>query len=126
MDPIGFALEPFDAIGRWRDEDSGNPIDATDVMYDGTPVAGPEGIRDFLLKYQDQYVRNFAATLLTYAIGRGVEYDDMPTVRQIVHRSARDGYRLRSMIEHIVLSDVFRMNTLPAMPAQAVAAQRGE
>jgi hypothetical protein len=83
MDPIGFAMEPFDAIGRWRTQDAGHPIDARDEMYDGTPVDGPAGVRDFLLKYQDQYLRNVAQNLLTYALGRGVEYDDMPAVRAI-------------------------------------------
>jgi hypothetical protein len=110
MDPIGFALEPFDAIGRWRTEDGGTPIDARSEMYDGTPVEGPAGVREFLLKHQDQYVRNVAQNLLTYALGRGVEYDDMPTVRSILRTAAGDGYRLRSLIEAVVMSDVFRMN----------------
>ncbi|MBX5462210.1 MAG: DUF1592 domain-containing protein [Steroidobacteraceae bacterium] len=124
MDPIGFALEPFDAIGRWRAEDAGNPIDARDEMYDGTPVDGPEGVREFLLKYQDQYVRNVAQNLLTYALGRGMEHDDMPTVRRIVHATEKDGYRLGSMIEAVALSDIFRMNVadgaeaLTGAPAQ--------
>jgi len=135
MDPIGFALEPFDAIGRWRTEDAGNPINARDEMYDGTPVDGPEGVREFLLKYQDQYVRNVVQNLLTYALGRGMEYDDMPTVRRIVHATGKDGYRLRSMIEAVALSDIFRMNVadgaeaLTGAPAQtgtaAAVATRG-
>jgi hypothetical protein len=113
MDPIGFALEPFDAIGRWRTEDAGQPIDSHDVMYDGTTVDGPAGIRTFLLKYQDQYVRNVAQNLLTYALGRGVEYDDMPTVRRIVRASASDGYKLKTLIETIATSDIFVMNVAP-------------
>ena len=97
MDPIGFALEPFDAVGHARTVDqSGQPIDAKDVMYDGTPVDGPAGVRNFVLKYKDQYVQNVTANLLTYALGRGVEYDDMPTVRSIVHTSARDDYKLKT------------------------------
>jgi hypothetical protein len=110
MDPIGFALEPFDAIGRWRTEDGGNPIDARSEIYDGTPVDGPDGVREFLLKHQDQYVRNVAKNLLTYALGRGVEYDDMPTVRSILRATASDGYRLRGLIEAVAMSDIFRMN----------------
>ena len=111
MDPIGFALEPFDAVGHTRTVDqSGLPIDAKDVMYDGTPVDGPAGVRNFVLKYKDQYVQNVAANLLTYALGRGVEYDDMPTVRNIVHTSARDGYKLKTIIEAITASAVFQMN----------------
>ncbi len=99
MDPIGFALEPFDAVGHTRTVDqSGQPIDAKDVMYDGSPVNGPAGVRNFVLKYKDQYVQNVAANLLTYALGRGVEYDDMPTVRNIVHSAARDDYKLKAII----------------------------
>jgi hypothetical protein len=117
MDPIGFALEPFDAVGHARTVDqSGQPIDAKDVMYDGSPVDGPAGVRNFVLKYKDQYVQNVAANLLTYALGRGVEYDDMPTVRNIVHTSARDNYRLKSIIEAIATSDIFQMNVASAGP----------
>ena len=111
MDPIGFALEPFDAIGHARTLDGGGqPIDAMDVMYDGTPVDGPLGVRRFVLKYQDQYVQNFAANLLTYALGRGVNFDDMPTVRKIVQGSKKEGYKLKTLIELITTSDIFRMN----------------
>ena len=113
MDPIGFALEPFDAIGRWRTEDAGQPIDSRDVMYDGTKVDGPAGIRTFLLKYQDQYVRNVTQNLLTYALGRGVEYDDMPTVRRLVKASSGDGYKLKTLIEAIATSDIFVSNVAP-------------
>ncbi|MEJ0039646.1 MAG: DUF1592 domain-containing protein [Gammaproteobacteria bacterium] len=117
MDPIGFALEPFDAVGHARTVDGGGqPIDAKDVMYDGTPVDGPAGVRTFVLKYKDQYVQNVAANLLTYALGRGVEYDDMPTVRNIVHASARDDYKLKTIIEAITVSDVFQMNVAPGGP----------
>jgi hypothetical protein len=115
MDPIGFALEPFDAVGHTRTVDqSGLPIDSKDVMYDGTPVDGPAGVRNFVLKYKDQYVQNVAGNLLTYALGRGVEYDDMPTVRNIVHTSARDGYKLKTIIEAITASDIFQMNVAPS------------
>ena len=113
MDPIGFALEPFDAIGHWRTEDAGQPIDSHDVMYDGTKVDGPSGIRTFLLKYKDQYVRNVTQNLLTYALGRGVEFDDMPTVRRLVQTSAPDGYKLKTLIESIATSDIFVMNVAP-------------
>ena len=112
MDPIGFALEPFDAIGRWRTEEGGNVIDARDQMYDGSPVEGPDGVRAFLLKYQDRYLCNVTQQLLTYALGRGVEYDDMPTVRGILRTSAADGYRLRGLVEAVAMSDVFRMNVV--------------
>jgi hypothetical protein len=79
-------------------------------MYDGTPVDGPAGVRTFLLKYKDQYLRNVTQNLMTYALGRGVEYDDMPAVRAILHSTERDNYRLKSLIEAVVMSDNFRMN----------------
>jgi hypothetical protein len=110
MDPIGFALEPFDAIGQWRTQDSGNLIDTHSQMYDGTPVDGPDGVRTFLLKHQDQYLRNVTQNLVTYALGRGVEYDDMPAVRSVLHAAAADNYRLKSLIYAVVLSENFRMN----------------
>ena len=114
MDPIGFALEPFDAVGHARTLDGGGqPIDAKDVMYDGTPVDGPAGVRNFVLKYKDQYVSNVVSNLLTYALGRGVEYDDMPTVRALVAKSAGDNYKLKTIIEAITATDVFRMNVAP-------------
>jgi uncharacterized protein DUF1592/uncharacterized protein DUF1588/uncharacterized protein DUF1587/uncharacterized protein DUF1585/uncharacterized protein DUF1595 len=119
MDPIGFALEPFDAIGRARTEDGGQPIDAHGEMYDGTPVNGVADIRAFLLKYQDRYVRNVAQNLLTYAMGRGMEYDDMPTVRSVLRAAADDGYRLRSLIEAVTMSDLFQMNVAGGDAADA-------
>ncbi len=125
MDPIGFAFEPFDAIGRARTEDSGMAIDARSQMYDGTPIEGPNGVRTFLLKYQDQYLRNVSQNLLTYALGRGMEYDDMPTVRKVLQTSAADGYRLKSLIEAVAMSDVFSMNVAsgPDAPDAAPATQ---
>jgi hypothetical protein len=110
MDPIGFALEPFDAVGKWRTEDGGNPIDSRDQMYDGTPVNGPADVRTFVLKYQDQYLRNVTQNLLTYALGRGIEYDDMPMVRRVLQTASSDGYRMKSLIEAVAMSDIFRMN----------------
>ena len=110
MDPIGFALEPFDAIGRARTEDGGVPIDPHSEMYDGAPVDGPSDVRTFLIKHQDQYLRNVTQNLMTFALGRGMEYDDMPEMRRILHTAANDGYRLRSLIEAVAMSDLFRMN----------------
>jgi hypothetical protein len=108
MDPIGFALEQFDAIGRWRTTDGDNAIDATSVMYDGTPIEGVADLRDFLARYEDQFVRNVTEKLLTYALGRGVEYYDMPVVRGIVADAQRDDYRFASLIVGVVLSEPFR------------------
>ena len=120
MDPIGFALEPFDAIGRARTEDNGAPIDASGVMYDGTAVSGPAGLRQFLLKYSEQFVRTAAEKLLTYAIGRGVEYSDMPFVRQITREAAAEDYRLRALILAVVRSAPFQMSTRHEATVSAV------
>ena len=122
MDPIGFALEPFDAIGRWRTEEGGQRIDAHDQLYDGTPVDGPAGVRTFVLKYQDQYLRNVTQNLMTYALGRGMEYNDMPTVRAVLHSTEGEGYRLKSLVEAVAMSDNFRMNV--AAPTVSVTAAR--
>jgi hypothetical protein len=113
MDPIGFALEPFDAIGHLRAQDRGSPIDARSQMYDGTSVDGPAGVRTFLLKHQDQYLRNVTENLMTYALGRGMDYADMPAVRKVMQSAAPDGYRLESLITAVVLSDNFSMNVVP-------------
>jgi Protein of unknown function (DUF1592)/Protein of unknown function (DUF1588)/Protein of unknown function (DUF1585)/Protein of unknown function (DUF1595) len=110
MEPIGFALEPFDAIGRWRADDNGSPIDTRSTLYDGTVIDGPAGVRTFLLSHREQYLRNVAENLMTYALGRGIKYDDMPTVRRALREASADGYGMRSLIEAVAMSDVFRMN----------------
>jgi Protein of unknown function (DUF1592)/Protein of unknown function (DUF1588)/Protein of unknown function (DUF1585)/Protein of unknown function (DUF1587)/Protein of unknown function (DUF1595)/Planctomycete cytochrome C len=124
MDPFGFALEPFDATGRLRVTDNGSPINSEDVMYDGTPVSGPSDVREFLLKYSDQFVRNLTENLLTYATGRGVEYHDMPVVRSIVREAEQDDYRFESLILEVVKSEPFRMSTVPGGNAAVVAQAR--
>ncbi|HEY0342021.1 MAG TPA: DUF1592 domain-containing protein [Steroidobacteraceae bacterium] len=123
MDPIGFALEPFDAIGHLRTEDRGSPIDASSQMYDGTPVNGPAGVRTFLLKHQDQYLRNVTENLMTYALGRGMDYADMPEVRKVMQSAARDGYKLKALVTAVALSDNFGMNVVP--DADPVPAKTG-
>ena len=111
MDPIGFSLENFDAIGRWRDHEQGVPVNASDVLYDGRTIDGPAGLRRYLLRYSDQFVRTVTEKLLTYALGRGVEHYDMPTVRAIVREAAADDYRFTALVLGVVRSDAFRMNT---------------
>ena len=110
MDPIGFSLENFDAVGSWRTEDNGNKIDAVGVLVDGTPLDGPASLRAALTKYSDQYVRNVSEKLLTYALGRGVEYYDMPVVRSIVRDASKNNYRFSSLVLSIVKSEPFQMN----------------
>ncbi len=128
MDPIGFALEPFDATGRYRNADaSGNPIDATAVMYDGAPVQGPADLRAFLLRYKARFLHNVAEKLLTYAVGRGMEPADMPVVRAVVRETEADDHRFQSLILAVARSDAFRMATKPAddAPGGAAADLRG-
>jgi len=110
MDPIGFTLENFDAIGLWRTHDAGEKILATEQMYDGEKVQGPAGLRQWIVGYSDQYVRVATEKLLTYALGRGVEPQDMPLVRKIVHDSARNKYSFSSLVLGVVKSEPFRKN----------------
>ena len=119
MDPIGFALEQYDAIGRWRTVDGSNVIDASSVMYDGTKINGPADLRTFLLAYSDQYVRNVTEKLMTYALGRGVEYYDMPVVRSIVQSAEGDGYKFESLIVGVVQSEPFRSSRRADAPASS-------
>jgi hypothetical protein len=110
MDPIGFALENYDAVGRWRGEDAGAPIDASGKLPDGTEFQGPAGLRDLLLtRYRDDFLRTATEKLLTYALGRGVEYYDSPTIRSINRDAARHNYKVSSWILAIVNSTPFQM-----------------
>jgi hypothetical protein len=109
MDPLGFALENFNAIGQWRTlGDAGEPIDAAGALPDGTPFDGVDGLRDALLS-SDLFLTTLTEKLMTYALGRGVEYYDMPAVRAIVRDAAESDYRLSSLILGIVESPAFRL-----------------
>ena len=122
MDPLGFALENFDAIGEWRVKDESGPIDATGQLADGTHVDGPVALRKALLKHSDQFVRTFTEKLMTYALGRGVEYYDMPVVRQIARDAAAQNYRFSAVVLGIVRSPGFQMKKAPvADPALTTA-----
>jgi hypothetical protein len=110
MDPLGFALENFDAVGHYRNFDENfQPIDSTGVYADGTPINGLAGLRQVLLNHSQQFLVNTTNTLMTYALGRGVEYYDEPTVRAILHHAAPANYRLTSLIVGIVESAPFQM-----------------
>jgi hypothetical protein len=108
MDPIGFALENYDVIGKWRDTDGAVPVNATGTLVDGTPLDGPGSLRRALLTRRDAFVTNATEKLLTYALGRRLEYFDMPAVRTIA-RSAAPDYRFSSLIVGIVKSVPFQM-----------------
>ncbi len=109
MDPLGLSLENFDAIGHWRTTDAGAPINASGVLLDGTTVDGPVALRRALVAQRQQFVRAVAGKMLTYAIGRGLEYYDAPAVRGIVRAAAADDYRWSSTILALVKSAPFRM-----------------
>jgi mono/diheme cytochrome c family protein len=110
IDPLGLALENFDVTGRWRSNDRGVPVDPTGELYDGTKIDGPAGLRAALLKYETTLWRSFTENLLTYALGRQVEYFDMPTVRAIVRDAAKQDYRMSAFILGVVNSQPFRMS----------------
>ena len=110
FEPIGLALENFDAVGSWRTEDGDSPVDASGVIVDGTKVDGVASLRDWMVGRSDQFVRVVTEKLLTYALGRGVEYQDMPTVRSIVRDSAPGKYKFSAIVLGIVKSPTFQMN----------------
>ena len=109
MDPLGLSLENFDAIGQWRTMDAGTPIDASGVLLDGTKVNGPVALRRALVAQKEQFVRTVTGKMLTYAIGRGLDYYDAPAIRGIVRAAAADDYRWSSTILALVKSAPFRM-----------------
>jgi mono/diheme cytochrome c family protein len=108
LDPIGLAMENFDAIGAWRDQEQGKPIDATGELPGGVTFDGPIELKSAMMKQQGQFVENLTKKLLTYAVGRGTEPFDRPTVKNIVQKVEFNGNRMQSLIEAIVLSDAFR------------------
>ncbi len=115
IDPIGLALENFDAIGRWRDVDrvANAPINASTVLPGGQPVNGPAQLRRELLEGSDLFARALTEKLMMYAVGRELEYFDMPQVRAVVRQAAEDDYRLSAIVAGIVTSEAFRMQARP-------------
>jgi len=111
MDPLGLSLENFDAIGQWRTTDAGHAIDASGVLLDGTKVDGPRELRQALTAQKIQFVKTVTDKLLTYVLGRGLEYYDAPTVRAIDRSAAADDYRWSAVILGIVKSAPFQMRT---------------
>jgi hypothetical protein len=124
MDPIGFALENFDAVGQWRVATrEGLEIDAGGVLADGTPVEGPAALREALLARPEAFAGTVTEKLLIYALGRGLEPRDMPVVRRILRDAAKDDYRLMSIIQGIVESFPFQMRTSPAESSETDVVQ---
>lgn len=116
MDPMGLSLENFDAVGQWRikDYDTGTAIDASGKMADGTPVKGPDDLRKALMARPQQFVQTLTRNLLAYALGRTLDYHDMPTVRRIVRAAAADHDRFSAILLGIVASPAFQMKQMPA------------
>jgi hypothetical protein len=109
IDPLGLALENYDPTGAWRIKDNEVPVDPVGVLYDGSKVEGPASLRDAIVRHKDAFVLSFTERLMTYALGRRVEYFDMPTVRQIVRDAAKNNYRLSSFINGVIRSPAFQM-----------------
>ena len=113
MDPIGLALDNFDVTGKWRIRENGMPLDTRGTFYDGTEIANPDDLQSVLLSRPAPLVRNFTSNLMAYALGRRVEYYDMPTVRKIVKEAETNDYRLSSFIRGVVNSEAFKMKRIP-------------
>jgi hypothetical protein len=115
MDPIGFALDNFDAVGKWRTlAESGEPIDASGVLPDGTKFNGIVGLRDYLLQHPHAFLQTMTEKLLTYALGRSLEFYDSSVVRAVLRDAARENYHFSSLIEGIVESTPFQMRASAA------------
>jgi hypothetical protein len=121
MDPLGFALENFNAVGQYRsiDPDTKGPVNTAGTLPDGTAIGGPEDLRKALVAQPDRFIQTFSENLLTYALGRSLEYTDMPAVRNIVRRSASENYRFESIVLGVVSSDAFRKRESNETVAQA-------
>jgi len=121
MDPLGFALENFDGVGEWRVKDRSGAIDATGQLADGSRVDGPVSLRKALLKKPEMFARVLTDKLTTYALGRGVEYYDQPTIRAIARDAFRQNYRFSSIVAGIVKSPAFQMKTAATGAANVTA-----
>jgi hypothetical protein len=121
MDPIGLALENFDLIGRWRDTEQGRPIDSAVTLIDGTPIESVDDLRESLLSRSELFVTSLTEKLLSYALGRIVDYRDMPAVRKIVRDAAVHNYSFSALVNGIVMSDPFLMRR-KSTPADEVVA----
>jgi hypothetical protein len=114
MDPLGFALENYDGVGKWRLEEGGSTIDPSGKLPDGSSFQGPAGLKKALLaSHRDEFLGTMTGKLLTYALGRGLEYYDLPAVRSITRQAAKDDYRMSALVTAIVQSTPFQMRRIP-------------
>ena len=111
MDPVGLALDNFDVIGQWRTRENGAPLDTRGEMWDGTLVSSPAELQRALLRRPERLLQNFTENMMAYALGRRIEYYDMPAIRKIVTAAERDDYRTSSFVLGVVNSDAFRMRS---------------
>ncbi|MBP7778149.1 MAG: DUF1592 domain-containing protein [Acidobacteria bacterium] len=125
IDPLGLALENFDVTGAWRIKDNEVAVDPVGVLYDGSKLDGPVGLRKALLRHKDAVLLSFTEHLMTYALGRRIESYDMPTVRQIISDAAADDYRVQSFVQGIVASQAFRMSRIDAPETTTTAPAAG-
>ncbi|MEO6367845.1 MAG: DUF1592 domain-containing protein, partial [Steroidobacteraceae bacterium] len=127
MDPLGLALENFDLVGRWRMHEGEAPIDASGRLVDGTTLDGPASLRKAILAEPEHFVTAFTERLMSFALGRAIEYQDMPAVRAIVHGAQRDNYRFSSLLLGVIESPQFLQRNVAspaALPANVVASDR--
>ncbi len=124
MDPLGFSLENFDGIGEWRTKEPGGAVDPSGQLADGTKVDGPVALRNAIMKHPEQFVRTLTEKMLTYGLGRGLEYYDMPTVRGIARDASRNDYKFSSIVLGIVKSTPFQMRRVQDAPVRAATTDR--
>jgi hypothetical protein len=126
IDPVGLALENFNAIGQWREKDidAGQRIEAEGRLADGTPVNGPGALRDYIVGRPDLFARTFAENLLAYALARPLQHYDMPQVRKLVEDAGRQDYRLSALVLGIVSSPAFQYDKVPEEQPAAIAANQ--
>jgi hypothetical protein len=126
IDPLGVALENFDVTGAWRIKDNEVAIDSAGELYDGTKMDGPTGLRNALLKHKDAFLLSFTENLMTYALGRRVEYYDMPAIRQIVRDAAKHDYRMSAFFLSVVKSAAFQMSAAESADRTSTTNDRNE
>jgi hypothetical protein len=124
IDPIGFSLENFDLIGRWRDHDGPSPVDTSGKLMDGTPLSSPQALRQALLARKDAFLTAFTEKLLTYALGRRIEYFDQPAIRAIVRNADRQNDRFSAFVLGIVASEPFQFKAKASHDKQTQTASR--
>jgi hypothetical protein len=127
FEPLGLAMENFDPVGEWRTIEAGTPIDSVGVVTDGTRVEGIKGLRELAVRKRQMFEEVVTENLLTYAIGRGLDYNDMPLVRSLTHNAAKDNYKFSSLIMGVVQSPAFTMNMKSApVSLSAANSMKGE